>query len=55
MLSFEIYITDLKEDVQRQLLEQLGITTPEQGNYDITPLCTINIEEEKSYIETIEN
>ena len=37
-MSVEIYINDLKPDVQRQVLEELGLETAEDGNYDIIPL-----------------
>lgn len=36
--NFEIFITDLKEDVQKELIEFLG---GENGNYDVMPLVTI--------------
>ena len=34
-MSVEIYIDDLKPDIQRQVLEELGLETAEDGNYDI--------------------
>mgnify|MGYP007079251701 CR=1 FL=1 len=34
-MSVEIYIDDLKPDIQRQVLEELGLKTAEDGNYDI--------------------
>ena len=37
-MSVEIYIDDLKTDIQRQVLEELGLETAEDGNYDIIPL-----------------
>ena len=37
-MSVEIYIDDLKPDIQRQVLEELGLETAEDGNYDIIPL-----------------
>ena len=33
-MSVEIYIDDLKPDIQRQVLEELGLETAEDGNYD---------------------
>ena len=36
-MSVEIYIDDLKPDIQRQVLEELGLETAEDGNYDIIP------------------
>ena len=33
-MSVEIYIDDLKPDIQRQVLEELGLKTAEDGNYD---------------------
>ena len=35
--GFEILLGDLKEEVQKELIEYLG----ENGNYDVFPLVTI--------------
>lgn len=35
--TFEIYIQDLKEDIQEELIEFLG----DNGNYDVIPLATL--------------
>lgn len=43
MKSFEIYIQDLIPETQEKLIEFLG---GENGNYDVFPLATLNIEEE---------
>ena len=40
-MSVEIYIDDLKPDIQRQVLEELGLETAEDGNYDIIPLFSV--------------
>ena len=38
-MSVEIYIDDLKPDIQ--VLEELGLETAEDGNYDIIPLFSV--------------
>lgn len=35
--TFEIYIQDLKEEVQKELIEFLG----DNGNYDVIPMITL--------------
>ena len=40
-MSVEIYIDELKPDIQRQVLEELGLDTAEDGNYDIIPLFSV--------------
>lgn len=42
----EIYIEDLKEDIQKELLEILGIKNPEDANYDIFPLTVVPVPED---------
>ena len=42
--GFEIYFSDLKEDVQEEFLEFMEIESEKEGNYDIFPLVTINRE-----------
>lgn len=39
--EFEIYFNDLKEDVQKDLLEFVGAETPEEMNWDgdIVPIA----------------
>lgn len=39
--EFEIFFKDLKEDVQKRILEFLGLECPEDGNYDTIPIATI--------------
>lgn len=34
-------IDDLKPDIERQVLEELGLETAEDGNYDIIPLFSV--------------
>lgn len=38
----EIYFQDLKEEKQKEILEELG----ENGNYDVFPIAVIGKEEE---------
>ena len=39
MKQFEIYIQDLKPEIQEELIEFLG---GENGNYDVIPIVTID-------------
>lgn len=40
--DFEIYFEDLKEDTQKQLLEYMGVNSPEQLNWDSFPIITFD-------------
>ncbi len=40
-MSVEIYIDDLKPEIQKQVLEELGLDSAEDGNYDIIPLFSV--------------
>ena len=40
----EIYLMDLKENVQKEVLDFLEIKTSEEGNFDITPLFVLEKE-----------
>lgn len=40
-MSVEIYIDDLKPEIQKQALEELGLESAEDGNYDIFPLFSV--------------
>jgi len=42
--TFEVYFKDLKEEVQKELLEFLGIESPEEENLDVVPLCVLERE-----------
>jgi len=39
--GFEIFIRDLNEDKQKQILEFLEVENIEEGNFDVFPLCII--------------
>ena len=41
----EIYFDDLKEEVQKEILEIYGIKGPEELNADVMPLAVIPLEE----------
>ncbi len=41
MAQVEIYIQDLTEEKQKEIIKMLG----DNGNYDIVPIATINKEE----------
>lgn len=37
----EIYLEDLKPEIQEKVLEELGIKSASEGNYDVFPLFTV--------------
>jgi len=49
-ISIDIMFSDLKEDVQKYILEQLGLKSPAEMNWDVIPLDTLEFE-----VEILEN
>jgi len=49
-VSIDIMFDDLKEDVQKYILEQLGLESPSEMNWDVVPLTTLEYE-----VEILEN
>jgi hypothetical protein len=49
-ISIDIMFSDLKEDVQKYILEQLGLESPTEMNWDVVPLTTLEYE-----VEILEN
>jgi hypothetical protein len=45
-ISIDIMFDDLKEDVQKYILEQLGLSSASDMNWDIVPLTTLEYEVE---------
>ena len=43
----EIYFDDLKEEAQKELLQQAGIKDPKETNWDVWPICTFEINPEE--------
>ena len=43
---FEIYFSDLNKEAQEALLEQAKITKPEDANWDVFPIATIDVHED---------
>ena len=39
-MNIEIYFDDLKEEVQKDILESLGINDPKEMNWDVFPVAT---------------
>ena len=37
----EIYLEDLKPEIQEKVLEELGIKSASEGNYDVFPLFAV--------------
>jgi len=46
MNTFEIMFDDLNDETQRLFLEFQGLESPEDGNFDISPLAIIELEDE---------
>ena len=40
-MEIEIYLEDLKPEIQEKVLEELGIKSTSEGNYDVFPLFTV--------------
>ena len=40
-MSVEIYICDLKPEVQEQVLSELNLSSDKDGNYDLFPLFVV--------------
>lgn len=40
-MNVEIYLNDLKPEMQKEVLDLLGIDDAKEGNYDIFPLFVI--------------
>jgi len=47
----EIAFDDLTEEAQRDFLEAVGLSCPEDGNYDVMPIAVIAIPEDFNGIE----
>jgi len=46
MIEFPIYFDDLNEETQKRFLEVQGLSSPEEGNYDITPIAIVQHDDE---------
>ncbi len=42
--EFELYFTDLTEKAQQELLKKAGVKSPEEMNWDVFPITTLNFE-----------
>ena len=42
IIPTDIMFTDLKEEVQKELLKKLGLKTIEEGNLDIAPIAVVH-------------
>ena len=40
-MEIEISLEDLKPEIQEKVLEELGIKSASEGNYDVFPLFTV--------------
>ena len=42
----EIYFDDLKESKQKEVLAKVGVTDPADMNWDVFPICELEIDPE---------
>jgi hypothetical protein len=42
--TFELYFSDLNEKAQQEILEKAGVEKPEDMNWDVFPITTIEFE-----------
>ena len=40
-MEIDIYLDDLKPEVQKRVLRELGLKSANDGNYDVFPLFTL--------------
>ena len=40
-MEIDIYLDDLKPEVQKRVLRELGLKSAKHGNYDVFPLLTL--------------
>ena len=40
-MEIDIYLDDLKPEVQKRVLRELGLKSAKDGNYDVFPLLTL--------------
>ena len=45
-ISIDIMFDDLKENVQKYILDQLGLESPAEMNWDVVPLTTLEYDVE---------
>ena len=46
MTQFELYFSDLTEQAQEELCKKAGIEDPDEMNWDVFPITTIEFEDE---------
>ena len=49
-MEVEIYFYDLKPEAQKKLLKAYNVDSPEEMNWDVFPVFTIEVDED--YIDT---
>ncbi len=42
-MEIEIMFYDLSEEKQKELLKAMGISSPEEANWDVLPVTTITV------------
>ena len=45
-MEIEIYFNDFKEEVQAEILEQAGLKSPSEANWDVFPITTVTLGDE---------
>ena len=51
VLKMEIMFDDLSYEAQQRLLEEAGVATPEEMDWDTEPLVVLNFDKEEEAIE----
>lgn len=44
MAEFDIYFRDLAPEAQKAFLEAAGLSDTKEGNYDVFPIATVELE-----------
>lgn len=47
MITIEIYFDDLCQERQKELLEAVGVESPEDMNWDTFPVAFVDLEEDE--------
>ena len=43
--SFDLYFNDLTREAQKEILSVAGLNSPEEANWDVFPITTIDFEQ----------
>lgn len=43
-MAIDIMLSDLTPEKRKEIMDVLQIATPEEGNYDVFPICVIEVD-----------